>query len=424
MLIRPPRNDGTELGKWLTEFYQVYTANLNADTSRFKYATNYGFSPDASAANNTTFFNTAIDDMAAGDCLIVPPGTYSIDNGTVFDPPDDCSLLCQGVLKHDGNGIGFTIGDASGTTESYRYNVQGLRVTSTAKDHTSGRIGILLRNLYESVIDIRECLYHETGIKCLGSGSGFVYNELHFGRIVNNKFSLYLTAESSGWCNDNNFYGGRFNWTSAQDTSDFRHIWIDYYADEILDSNRFWGPSFESFDTTGSGTAACSIYCEGTECAFYSPRFELGTGDLPIELTSNSEYCFISPSAHNLPDLRDIYVKDSGKHNLVFTNKQIYFRGSNADTEEGVVQFLNTNSNTKPAIVVFDSTGATANIKLYGGGNVDFAGVVKIDGTQVVGPRVVDARIDDALNSGDATTDGVIDAIRDALITHGLIAAA
>jgi hypothetical protein len=54
----------------------------------------------------------------------------------------------------------------------------------------------------------------------------------------------------------------------------------------------------------------------------------------------------------------------------------------------------------------------------YGGG------VVKLNGTQVLGTRVVDARCDDAINSGDATTDGVIDALRDAMIQHGLIAAA
>ena len=36
--------------------------------------------------------------------------------------------------------------------------------------------------------------------------------------------------------------------------------------------------------------------------------------------------------------------------------------------------------------------------------------------------RVIDARCDDAINSGDATTDGVIDALRDAMIAHGLIA--
>ena len=51
-------------------------------------------------------------------------------------------------------------------------------------------------------------------------------------------------------------------------------------------------------------------------------------------------------------------------------------------------------------------------------------GPITVAGTQVVGARVVDARADDVANSGDATTDGLIDALRDAMIAHGLIAAA
>lgn len=58
------------------------------------------------------------------------------------------------------------------------------------------------------------------------------------------------------------------------------------------------------------------------------------------------------------------------------------------------------------------------------GSNISITGVYKIGGTQVVGNRVIDVRCDDAINSGDATTDGVIDSLRDAMITHGLIAAA
>lgn len=59
-----------------------------------------------------------------------------------------------------------------------------------------------------------------------------------------------------------------------------------------------------------------------------------------------------------------------------------------------------------------------------GAGTINVDNEIYVDGTQVVGSRVIDARCDDALNSGDATTDGVIDALRDAMITHGLIAAA
>lgn len=56
-------------------------------------------------------------------------------------------------------------------------------------------------------------------------------------------------------------------------------------------------------------------------------------------------------------------------------------------------------------------------------GEVDAQTKFKVAGTQVVGARVIDGRCDDAINSGDGTTDGVIDALRDAMITHGLIAA-
>jgi hypothetical protein len=58
------------------------------------------------------------------------------------------------------------------------------------------------------------------------------------------------------------------------------------------------------------------------------------------------------------------------------------------------------------------------------GGNADVVSSYKVAGTQVVGARIIDARADDVANSGDATTDGLIDALRDAMIAHGLIAAA
>ena len=59
------------------------------------------------------------------------------------------------------------------------------------------------------------------------------------------------------------------------------------------------------------------------------------------------------------------------------------------------------------------------------GGLVNTTVHYEVDGTQVVGNQVVDARIDDAVNTStwDSTTAGVLDAIRDACITHGLIAA-
>lgn len=67
---------------------------------------------------------------------------------------------------------------------------------------------------------------------------------------------------------------------------------------------------------------------------------------------------------------------------------------------------------------------ASFNIQGTRKASIDTNGAYFVGTNQVLGARVIDARIDDAINSGDATTDGVIDALRDAAITHGWIAAA
>jgi len=58
-------------------------------------------------------------------------------------------------------------------------------------------------------------------------------------------------------------------------------------------------------------------------------------------------------------------------------------------------------------------------------GTLNVAGAYYVNGSQVVGARVVDARADDVVDTTyGAEEAGVLDALRDAMITHGLIAAA
>jgi hypothetical protein len=53
--------------------------------------------------------------------------------------------------------------------------------------------------------------------------------------------------------------------------------------------------------------------------------------------------------------------------------------------------------------------------------NVDSGKVLRVNAVQIVGARIIDARIDDTINSGDATTDGVIDALRTWAQTWGAV---
>ncbi len=59
-------------------------------------------------------------------------------------------------------------------------------------------------------------------------------------------------------------------------------------------------------------------------------------------------------------------------------------------------------------------------------GPVDSGECFKVDGVQVVSARVIDSRADDTVNAGawDATSAGVLDALRDCMLSHGLLAAA
>lgn len=101
---------------------------------------------------------------------------------------------------------------------------------------------------------------------------------------------------------------------------------------------------------------------------------------------------------------------------------------NNIDTQGRDFRLFSTNRN--PIVHAKASTGnvgigdAAPGEKLDVAGNINVTGVLKVDDVQIITNQVIDARCNDALNSGDATTDGVIDSLRDAMITHGLIAAA
>ena len=68
---------------------------------------------------------------------------------------------------------------------------------------------------------------------------------------------------------------------------------------------------------------------------------------------------------------------------------------------------------------------ATPAEKLDVTGNANVSGAYMVDGVQVVGNRVIDARADDVVDETWGAVDaGVLDAVRDCLIAHGLLAAA
>ena len=108
------------------------------------------------------------------------------------------------------------------------------------------------------------------------------------------------------------------------------------------------------------------------------------------------------------------YKWDGGTNRAALANSEL------------ILQISNTIGTPKVTILGSGNTGIndTAPAEaLDVTGNINTTGVVKVDDVQVLSNRVIDARAADVANSGDATTDGLIDALRDAMIAHGLIAA-
>ena len=297
---------------------------------------------------------------------------------------------------------------------SPQYNIQNLKVISTTKDHTAGRIGVLLRNVYESYIDIRYVFGFEYGVELYGDGRGCVYNEIHLGTLWDNKYSLFLTADNSGWCNENHFYGGRFYWSSSTDTAGFIHIWIDYYVTNKLNNNRFYNPSLEANASTGLDTAI-GIYCEGTYCCFYTPRFELDVANTTLEYTVNGNY---NTLFYGYGLLSESYITDAGGYNDTYSRNDVLIKGGSVSSANGVFKVVNQSTEASAPALSVHGTDLVSNARIFGDGDIDTDKTYQVGGVQVVSAR--GAAVADATDAP-----SVILRLNDLLArlrTHGLIA--
>lgn len=367
--------------------YQVFSGSgsvsFGSQSNKDVHLTWFGFSSSATAANNDTYFANAVASMASGQKLIIPPGTTEIEN-VVFNPADECSLFAYGELESSATGVAFTIGNSSGSDRVYRYNIQNLKVESSSVDHTADRVGVLIRNVYESSIDLRKVIGFESGVKLFGDGTGCVYNEIHLGKISNNKYSVYLTADSNGWANENNYYGGKLTWTSGRDTAGFRHIWIDYYATYEINNNRFYSPSLESNESTGLDTAI-GIYCEGQYNTFYTPRFELHSTNKQAEFTSNAERNQIF-YGRGLLGRYDTDITDNGKRNCVYGTNSVNIFGGHASSDVGVLALQNYTTETTAPVISIQGLDSAYNGKWFGDGSI-LALKLSVGTNQVVGAQ-------------------------------------
>ena len=431
LMFEPPGKLDIEFGHTVTisklycnTLYQIFdglgTISFGVGEIKEVYPEWWGFSPSASAANNTTYFNAAVASMPAGVCLVIIPGTYPITN-CIFNPPDGCSLKCYGTLQGDSAGAAFTIGNSTGEVCLQKYNIQDLKVVQSTTSRTAGKIGVLVRNVYQSTIGIRYVLGYETGLKLVGDGvigdAGVAYNHFHIGVIYDSKYSVYLLPyHAHGFVNENNFYGGQLTWAGSQDTTGFEHIHIEYLASNQPNDNKFWGTSLESSASTGAGHGT-GINCGGYHNFFYSLRYELDTNDTWINMTSYSvgNVIFYGQNLY----FTVTYITDSGTRNKFFTDCEIRINGqSYADGVHGVLTLRNDDPNEHSVLNILEKTGVSNVFSISSRGTLKTLAGFGCNG--------VEAQVAYGVSAAAATHDEavtLVNQLRAALIANGICVA-
>jgi hypothetical protein len=237
----------------------------------------------------TTLRTAGIDSQTQGSivCVYFPYGKGFRITDTI-NVPNNISIIMDGQVVFDNTANdrpAIIIGDSTLTQrKKHIIDVTNKNQTNWPSEDgnggfTTNSIGVKIRNHYWCDITIRRASNFAIGVQCFGDPQGFVYNEVHLGILSNNKVNLDLSGANNGWCNENNFYGGRFASFSAAVNNGKNRYGIRITSSDGTytnnNNNIFYKPCFELNGTIANpGEALPILIVHGTQNAFYSCRSE------------------------------------------------------------------------------------------------------------------------------------------------------
>lgn len=304
--------------------------------------------------DDTAAIAAAITEAKTRDApkIVIEEGEYLVSSTLTFDLPDNSTIECRGLIKSSVSAAAaIIIGTLSSNT--YCLSVHGLKVQRTSTDSAGSSIGVHLAALVGCHIDIRWCVGFYDGVYCNSTSAGFVYNNIHLGYIHDNRNNVHLAASSTGYNNENNFFGGSLNHSSGYPSVQTVNIVIDHFATNPLNNNRFWGPSLEDNDALG---IAASI--EGENNVIYQPRLEnpADQAGYLISFGSNSLECGVIGRGFGLTDGN---ITDSGSNNNYETREGNHLSYQLADDAALAVLSLQSTTTSAARLLRFlDSSGS------------------------------------------------------------------
>lgn len=171
------------------------------------------------AADDTLALQRAANEAAAqGAMLVIPRGTYRITDTVTF-PGAIPTVFQQGLISYAGPAgrAALVVGDG-GTAANRCRRYLGLRVerATLASWLDEADVGIRLRNMDSSLIEVLQAERFTIGVQTFGDGRGFEDSTLILGRLVDNRYALDIrTNLSTAWNNSNRYIGGHFANSSA-----------------------------------------------------------------------------------------------------------------------------------------------------------------------------------------------------------------
>ena len=204
---------------------------------------------------------------ASGHVLEIGEGTFRTTQPLLLGG-GAAGLSMRGSILYAGpdGQAALTLGDGAAVRNAAKH-YEGLRVVRAALSdwENEADIGIVMRNLDASLVEIRQVEGFTIGLRTLGVERGFEDSTVTLGRIVNNHIGLDVRTETAGaWNTSVRYYGGHFAIGSTVHTDKDRFgIRLSAAPGAYVAHNRhlFDGPGFE-LQAEGRPISGIPVLCQ------------------------------------------------------------------------------------------------------------------------------------------------------------------
>lgn len=308
------------------------------------YVSDFGIIGDG-VADDTTALQTALT-TAFNDNARLELGNYN------FRITRPLTILCdlsgsRATITVDGiiNDSALVVGYRVDGSSLRKKHIDLPQVINNVRDWTTS-VGVEVGNLGESTVIFNYVAEFGVGALFSGYGEGNAYNDFYIKHLHNNKINMKIAPTTDGWVNENNFYCGRFSYSSnmGTDVPGTRNILITG-ANFPPNNNVFYKPSLEGV------TAEYVIDMEyGNHNTFISARFESLNRKVRFGEKSASEFSHSNVILYGFNTYVLIVEETTNaKYNHVYDRDGITMKGSG----DGVIKLSAQSGGTNGAINVF-----------------------------------------------------------------------